>query len=405
MLRGTNLEYAKAYNLRIVLETVRLHGPLSRAEVARRTALTPQTISNIVTRLLERGLVKEAGTKQGKVGSPSTQLEFNAHGAFSIGFDLDQKHLTGVLIDLNGVVYRHFRQSVNFPSPAEALELMATVATTFSREQAAENRVLGVGVAFPGPIRVTERAVVDNFVNPDFFPGWENVPVARQLSDLIRLPVLLENNATAAAIGESFYGVGQGIANFFYVFLGTGLGGGVVLNGQPYHGQQGNAGEIGFIPVGRDKGAVTRLGIFFNLPWVYRRLAAQGVHAAAPQDLGALLERKNAPLSAWLDELAGHLADALIGIEFSFDPEAVIFGGVWPEPLIDALLARLETLLPPLRLAQKGYQPRLIRAEAGEDAAALGVATLPIYAAFAPNTALLAKSSSAPELPVPVERR
>lgn len=405
MLRGTNLEYAKAYNLRIVLETVRLHSPLSRAEVARRTALTPQTISNIVTRLLEQGLVKEAGTKQGKVGSPSTQLEFNAQGAFSIGFDLDQKHLTGVLVDLNGVVQQHFRQPVDFPSPAEALELMAEVTTTFSREQAAENRVLGVGVAFPGPIRITERAVADNFVNPDFFPGWENVPVARQLSDLVGLPVFLENNATAAAIGESFYGVGQGIDTFFYVFLGTGLGGGVVLNGQPYHGQQGNAGEIGFIPIGRDKNEVTRLGIFFNLPWVYERLAAQGVHAASPQDLGALLEQENAPLSAWLGELAGHLADALIGIEFSFDPEAVIFGGVWPEPLIDALLARLETLLPPLRLAQKGYQPRLIRAEAGEDAAALGVATLPIYAALAPNPSLLAKSSSTPESLIPVERR
>lgn len=103
MLRGTNLEDAKGHNLRIVLETVRLFCPLSREDIARRTGLTPQTVSTIITRLLKREFVAETGQKQSKRGPSSAQLEFNPKVGFSIGLDVDREHLTGILTDLNGV--------------------------------------------------------------------------------------------------------------------------------------------------------------------------------------------------------------------------------------------------------------------------------------------------------------
>ena len=395
--KGTNLEYAKIYNARIVLETIRLHGPVSRAQVARRTELTPQTISNITAQLIERNLVVETGRKQGSRGSPSTQLEFNAEGAFAVGLDLDQDHLTGVLVNLNGIVQGRFYQTLDFPVPAEALKLMTDVAKQLIAEGGLEpSQVWGVGVGLPGPIRISGGHAIDQIVNPDSFPGWENVPVVDELTRRLNLPIFLENNATAAAIGEIFYGAGQGVASFVYVFLGVGLGGGIVLNGQPFHGFQGNTGEFGFIPVRTADGKVDRVGSFFNLPSLYRELERVGHVATTPSDLEPLFLAQNEVLLDWLERAAEHLAPALVAGELFVDPEIIVFGGSWPAPLIDYLVEQLAALLPELRIAQKAYQPRLIHAEAGEDAAALGVAILPIYDSLVPHPKLLEKNSRSP---------
>lgn len=104
MLIGTNLKYAREHNFRIVLESVRLFGPISRAELARRTGLTAQTVSNISRGLLEDGLILEGERKQSGRGAPSTHLMLNAAGAYSVGLDLDKDHLTAVLVDFVGEV-------------------------------------------------------------------------------------------------------------------------------------------------------------------------------------------------------------------------------------------------------------------------------------------------------------
>ena len=408
MLKGTNLEYAKIYNARIVLETVRLSGPLSRAQVARRTELTPQTVSNITAQLIQRNLVVETGRKQGSRGSPATQLEFNADGAFAVGLDLDRDHLTGVLVNLNGAVQRRFHQPLDFPVPAEALALMVSVTEQLIAAQGlAASRVWGVGVGLPGPIRISGGRVGDQIVNPNSFPGWDNVPVVDELTQRLKLPIFLENNATAAAIGETFYGAGQGVENFVYVFLGVGLGGGIVLGGQPFHGFQGNTGEFGFIPVRTAEGKVHRVGSFFDLPSLYQELELAGYVAVTPGDLGPLFLRQNDVLLTWLERAAEELAPALIAGELFVDPEIIVFGGSWPAPLIDYLLEQLEARLPDLRIAQKAYEPRLVHAEAGEDAAALGVAILPIYDSLVPHPKLLEKNGRSPPVqrPALAERR
>ena len=396
MSKGTNLEYAKIYNARIVLETIRLHGPVSRAQVARRTELTPQTISNITAQLIERNLVVETGRKQGSRGSPATQLEFNADGAFAVGLDLDRDHLTGVLVNLNGVVQRRFHQTLDFPVAAEALALMTSVAEQLiAAHGPGASRVWGVGVGLPGPIRISGGRVSDQIVNPNSFPGWDNVPVVDELAQRLKLPVFLENNATAAAIGETFYGAGQGVENFVYVFLGVGLGGGIVLNGQPFHGFQGNTGEFGFVPV-RSADKVHRVGSFFDLPSLYQELGRAGHVATTPGDLAPLFLAQNDVLLTWLERAAEQLAPALVAGELFVDPEMIVFGGSWPAPLIDYLLEQLSALLPELRIAQKAYEPRLVHAEAGEDAAALGVAILPIYDSLVPHPKLLEKNGRSP---------
>jgi predicted NBD/HSP70 family sugar kinase len=401
MLIGTNLKYAREHNFRIVLESVRLFGPISRAELARRTGLTAQTVSNISRGLLEDGLILEGERKQSGRGAPSTHLMLNAAGAYSVGLDLDKDHLTAVLVDFVGEVRQRMHYELNFPSPDEALDLLeSTTRQLIEREGLSRRQVWGVGVGIPGPLDISEGSVVTNVANPTAFPGWKNVAVADILAERLQLPVVLENNATASAIGERWYGAGQHVDTFFYVFFGAGLGGGLVVNGHPHEGFFGNAGELGYclIPAvyGFEEDNASEpphLGLLFNLPMLYRRLEQTGVNVSRPSELEALFRADHPALLNWLDTGARHLAPVLLTIEYLIDPEVIFFGGRLPDALLEGLLVRLADRIPSLRVKDTPNHPRLRIARAGVDAAAMGVATLPIYTAFAPAPSVLLKTA------------
>lgn len=396
MSTGTNQTFGQVYNQRIVLDAIRLHGPISRADLAKRTNLAFQTVSNITKNLAERRLVLEKGQRKGGRGQPPTLLELNPEGAFAVGFELDRDHLTGVLVNLAGTVLARAHRELDYPTPDEALELMGEMTGGFLREhEPPRARLWGVGVGVPGPLHIAEGSV-DSTVNPSIvnpldFPGWTEVPVSERLGALTGLPVYLENDATAAAIGERWYGVGRESGHFFYVYLGRGLGGGMVLAERPYHGFGGNAGELGSIYV-RGEGGFARLADAFSLRFLYERLAREGVSVSRPSELAPLYAAGQPVLLAWLETAAQQLAPALNAVEALLDPEVVVFGGKWPPAMTDHLLSLLKELLP--TFAQpKPYAPTLRRAQAGEDAGALGVATLPIHWTLAPRQELLFKGS------------
>lgn len=394
MLRGTNLEHARVHNLRTVLETIRKHGPLSRAEIARRSDLTPQTISNLVHHLMAVGLVLEAGLRQGRRGRASTDLTINGEGAYFVGLDLDRGHLTGLLVDLAGQVRERVHLEMTFPSPERAIELMVKTVDELTAAVDA-SRVWGVGVGFPGPLRIVE-GVVDNVINPDGFPGWENVSVAEELANAIDHAVFLENNATAAAIGEGIYGVGRELDSFFYVFLGVGLGGGIVNGGVPLRGWQGNAGEIGYLPDPSDDGSGDYLGRYFDVYRLYKRLELRGTPAASFEELSAMLTAGDELIREWLDTAADRLAPALLAAQYLVDPQALVLGGAWPPELMRHLSGRLESRLAGSRSKFISYAPSLLQASLGRDAAALGVATLPLYQLLSPFPTAASGSEARP---------
>ncbi len=401
MLLGTNLKYAKAYNFRIILETIRRFGPISRAEVARCTELTAQTVSNITRELLEMGLIYEAERRRDKRGAPSIMLVINPDGAYSIGLDLDRDHLTALLVDFAGQIRHRLHQALAgvFP-PEEAMDLLAYTTETLLLETGVpRERVWGVGVGVPGPLDISKDGHVTNVANPRAFPGWHRVPIADILEQRLGLPVFLENNATAAAIGERWYGAGQHIATFFYVFFSDGLGGGLIFNGQPYDGHTGNAGELGycylsseiFSPEDLHAFGKPHLGILFDVPRLYRCLEAAGHKARSLEDLEQLFQEKNPILLDWLHTGLDHLAPIILAVEYILDPEAIFFGGRFPEPIIIYIIEGLRQRLAKLRIEEKP-PVRLLPGTAGVDAAALGLATLPLYTQLAPGLHVLLKT-------------
>jgi predicted NBD/HSP70 family sugar kinase len=411
MLSGSNLLRTKQYNLRIVHEVIRLFGPLSRAEIARHTHLTGQTVSNLTRELLSRGLVQPAERRShGGRGAPSTALAINPDGAYAIGLDFNREHLTGLLLDLSGQVRHRLHVDLEFPSPQQTLELMVDMIDRLLRERGiARSAVCGVGLGIPGPMYHTPDGA-GYLVNPREFPGWHKVPLADWLQARIALPVLLENNATAAAAGERWYGAGQQIETFFYFFLGSGLGGGLVMNGQAYPGFTGNAGEVAYLPptlAGRDAPSAegdedrSHVGAHFYLPRLYAALRRDGIDARTADDLDALYGAGDPRVRAWVDTGADYLSGLALAVEFLVDPEAIFFGGRLSDRMLTALRDGVAERLPARRTAEKPSAPKLLLGTVGGDAAALGVATLPIYAFFSPNPQVLMKRGKRRAAPGP----
>jgi predicted NBD/HSP70 family sugar kinase len=319
------------------METVRLQAPISRAEIARQTSLTPQTISNIVGELIEADLIREAGKRQQGRGAPSITLGINAEGAYSIGLDLDRDHLTGVLIDLSGTVRQRIHHRLSFPTPEEAVALMAeSVHDLVDQEDLSLDKVSGAGIGLPGPIEVLSEDREVTTVNPEAFPGWDHSPIVDMLEAHVDLPIILKNNATAATVGERWYGIGKDVSTFFYLLFGIGLGGGVVIDGHPYEGHSGNAGELGYVPTLNDESKQhsfngtqpTHLGEHYHLPRLYEQLQQSGVNADSPEDLAAPFVEESPPINDWLDTVVDQLAPLLVSVLFSKRSFLVLTAGV-----------------------------------------------------------------------------
>ena len=397
MLKGIDSEQARPHNRRVVLETIRLNEPISRAEIARHTGLAAQTVSNIVGDLISSELALSRGRRRGGMGQPAMEIELNPKGAFAVGLHLDQDHVGTVLVDLKGNPISVINHREHFDTPEQAVGFLGEVVNqTIADNDIPRTRLWGVGLALPGPVYETlgEGSSVST---PD---RWVRGPVRDLLAQELNLPVFVENDGTAAAIGEYWYASNKSLQSFLYVFLGLGLGGGLIFEGQPFRGFLGNAFELGHLQV-EPTGAVCRCGnrgcleLYASPLSLQRAMSAAGLGSLHPEEMAGLLET-NAPwFSAWFDHATDRLASAIVGFENILDPQAIVFGGRLPRPFIERFVSSLEPLVASRRMRNREYKPKLLCAEVGEYAAALGAATLPIHTALAPDHAILLKPSRA----------
>lgn len=375
MRPGSNSSTLRASNRVAVLERIRLQAPVTRAEIARDTGLTPAAVTNIVNYLLHAGLVVETGLRRLERGKPAVELDLASEGAFSVGLHLDRDVLTGVLVDLKGGSRAAVRMELSLPSPEQALLLLADsheellVSAGIDR-----SKLLGTGVVTVGPLDLGTGTVR----GPPNFPGWEDVPLSRMVQERVGVPVSLENNATAAAIGEHWYGAGRGFRNFLYLYIGLGVGGGLFIDNRVYRGSGFNAGEVGHMHVGQGK----ELHTLESLTSMLALRRDLGTAYAEPEAIATALRSGDNRLLGWFEEAADHLAQVLAGIDDLLDLHAVIVGGRHTPAVIAHLVALVEQRFGPLTMANRPNRARLVVGRAGDDTAALGAATLPLYNAF-----------------------
>jgi len=391
-LSGTNLKHAKDHNLRVTLQAIRLQGPVSRAELATVTGLTPQAIAYISKKLVAQGLVMETGRRRGGRGQPATELAIDPDGGFSIGVNIDRDHLTVILIDLSGNVRgkRHIEKS--FMLPDETFEWVEAAFHGLLKECDLTNADLaGVGLAVPFKLGYRRLAMT-----PTSYSAWRDYPSKQRLEEIVGLPVYEENDATASAIGESQYGHGMGIRSFFYLFFGYGLGGGLVVDGSYVHGESGHGGEIGHIPLpgpAVEGQRPTNLQDKVSLATLYASLGESGLEINSPGELAAQFDRDPKLIGEWLEGAADNLLPFLIATICVVNPGAILIGGRLPDRLIETLITALEKRIEPFRETMP-HTPLVMRAKCSTDAAALGAAIVPFTRILFPSQDVLLKKAS-----------
>ncbi len=388
--RGTNQSGVRVYNERLVLSLIRRNTSLSKVELARLTGLSVQTINDIVGRLEADGLLLRLDPQRGRVGQPAIPFALNPEGAFSVGLKIGRRSTDLVLIDFNGRV-RHRRHAYHpFPLPERLIAFVRRSVTEVLGEldDVQQARVAGLGIAMPFELWNWEAELG---APPGAMAGWRGFDVEAEIGALCPWPVVTCNDASSACAAELFLGEGWRFRDFLYVFIGSFIGGGVVLNGSLFRGRTGNAGAIGSFPVGggRPRKQLIRVA---SLQGLEAELTAAGLDAAPIYRTTEAWPEYGAPLDRWIDRTAGHLAELAVAAASIIDFEAVVIDGAFPAEVRARLRER--TARAQARFDPQGLSPLVIgEGSVGSDARAIGGAALPLLANFARDRDVLFKEA------------
>lgn len=422
MQQGTNLPRIGSYNRAVVLGAIQVSDGISRVQIAERTGLTAQAVSVIVRRLLDDGLVVEDGSAPSRGGKPRTILRVDPSAGYAVGVHFDPGRLHCVLADLAGRPVAATVATLRaVPEPEAVIRRMATaVRRVLADAGVPARKVLGIGLACPGPIDPRDGVLL----SPPRLEGWERVPVRHMLERATGFQVTIDNDATAAAIGERWSGLGRSVPSFAYLYLGSGVGGGLLLDGQIYRGRTLNAAEFGHLTVAPDgprchcgnRGCVEALCCPEAIvAAAHARLAAgpAGRLAAAwkrdPRRVGhaqiCAAAAAGDPLAAEvIGEVADHLAVAAVGIINILDVELLILGGPALREAGEIYRRTIARAVGSLTIARGLRTVAVEISPIAADAAAIGAASLVFHAAYAPHlTSLLREGSYMSERRQPPE--
>lgn len=250
MRRGTNLPRMGDFNQSVILEAIRRSAEgFSRIELVEATGLSAQTVTNITRRLLDEGLIAEAGRTIKGPGKPRVTLRLIPESRFAVGVHLDPAVITVVLLDMAGTVVGRRAVRATERDPRHVVETMARTIDDLVEDASIDRaRVAGVGVAAPGPLDSEKGTVID----PPKLVGWHRVGLRAVLAEATGLPVIVEKDTTAAAVGEAWTASWAVDDTFLFVYLGTGIGASLVREGEAVRGSTRNFGEVGHIIVDPD---------------------------------------------------------------------------------------------------------------------------------------------------------
>ena len=386
-LSGTNLTRAGDHNQRVTLHAVRVNGPVTRAGLAMNTGLTPAAIANIINRLLNDQLILNAGRLRGARGQPASKFVINPDSRFSIGLNVDRDHVTLVVLDFVGKVRARASREIHFAKP-EAVRAFfrRSVGQLLNKAGIAKDRLVGVGVAFPDDIA---RAHLPD--QPADYAAWASIRIEDLIRDVLGVPVFIENDAAAAAIGEMQFGSGHQYRSFFYVLLTAALGGGLVADSSYIRGATGRSGEIGWLRARNEAGESHQLQNIVSLSCLYSRLAEKGFRVATPRGLLRLEPAARSIVDRWLGESTEALVDSFLAINCLINPQAILIGGRLPASLVDRLATALNDRLS-MHASQVPAIAPVSRALTSDDAPAVGAAILPFSYRLLPTRFALLKA-------------
>ncbi|MET0715060.1 MAG: ROK family transcriptional regulator [Microbacterium sp.] len=406
MRRGTNVHALGGFNQTVILDTIRrTRDGVSRVEIAQQTGLSAQTVSNVSRRLLDAGIIVEGGQQINGVGKPRTILQLDPSGCFAIGVHIDPAVITYVVLDLDGRVIA--RSSTRTPSdvrPERVIDGMReSIEALIVASGVERDRILGVGIAAPGPVDLDRGVVLD----PPLLEGWHVVALRNALAEATGFLVLLEKDVTAAAVAELWTSKAHERDDFMFFYYGTGVGVGLALGHEVVRGATKNSGDAGHMlvdpdgPICSSCGRRGCLGDSIMPRRLVDRAVAGGVLTAdATQNvdeglahLTALASAGDARATHVLEEVASRVAVAVVTIANLLDLDRVVFGGPYWAAVSGVLLPRLGDLINSSAALVTTHPVAVAESAAGDDVAAIGAACLVLDNVLSPRPSALLISS------------
>ncbi|MGS4946962.1 ROK family protein [Meridianimarinicoccus sp. RP-17] len=369
-LRGSNQTTVRDFNERLILHLIRRRGALTKADATRLTGLSPNAVSMIVGALEQDGLLLRGEPVRGRIGQPSVPLRLNPDARFHVGLKIGRQSLDMAIVDFCGMVRARRARPHPYPTPGEtAAFVKAELPGLLRRARLRRADLAASGVAMPtGLWQWSDLFDAD----PGEMAEWRGFDAARDLADLLPGDILVENDATAACRAEWAFGKLAHMPDSVYFFVGTFIGGGIVLNGNVFTGCRGNAGGFGPLRVPDEPGGM-RLVDHASLIVLQRMLRAAHPDAAPALSEDGDWNALEPILTDWIDRTARGLAHAVVSTAAVIDFEDVVIDGAFPPAIRDRIVAAVGR-----RLAQSDLQgvtaPRIAAGSFGAVARAVGAA-------------------------------
>lgn len=360
-MQGKNMGYVQERNKSAVLCALWSHANATRKELATITGLTPAAMTNIVRDLLREGWLREVGEAKGPRGRSGIALEINSNFRNVIGIRLARNYVACGLFNLSGQLA--FSNEVAIPDrqqPDEVIRIiLKLIDEAFVRVQD-RRLVAAIGIAVPGPLNAFERKI--NLITN--FPGWRDIRIGAIIEDALSLPVIVAHDASAAALAEKWFGAAKEARCLLWVAAGRGVGAGLLLDGQVYHGVTGSAGEIGHMTIDcngptcecGNRGCLEMYCSSTALLSRARRIAQEG-QCWVPgdpeggcnlDDLRKLAQAGDATAIRLIRESANYLAFGLASLVNMLNPDMIVLGDemcrlgdVWVEAVMQCLALRI----------------------------------------------------------------
>ena len=352
-------------NRQRLLEAVRRSGPISRADLAKATRLSPPTVSALVEDLLhEVGLMHEVGMGTSKGGRPPVLLQFNGEFGYLVGVDVGSRTLRVALADLQGKVLAR-RQVPTDPAGGVAIvdQLCAVVREVFATTRRDPAKLYAVGVGAPGMTDVHAGRVI-RAVN---LAGWVDLPLRDLVEARLGAPVRVDNDANMAALGERWQGSARRVSDFVFLALGAGIGAGVVVGGRLHRGHHWYAGEISHMNLDMREWQAD----FGDRGYLESHVGAAAIAESQHADAATIITAAragDARAMAVIDQLAVYLGTAVANIVAVLDPALVVFGGglshagdLLIEP-VRRVVARIVPNMPAIGISSLGDDAQLMGA-------------------------------------------
>ena len=362
----------KRLNKQEILQQVIHHGQISRADIAKRAQLSRPCVSTLVDEMIRDGFLREVGIGDSSGGRKPILLAYNYQAYVIAGAVFDGSKLELAVADLQGEFLARGHSRLVLPADEEDVirELEAGLASLLAKSGISRDSLLGIGVGLPGVAQQRSGTV-------SFSPstGWMSLPIQQHIEERLGIPVIIDNDVNMMTLGECARGAGAGSANVVFMYVGTGIGAGMIIDGQFFRGSREAAGEIGYMmigPIHNRRGS--EFGVFeknYSVPGIMERakglLSGLQEGSSIIEQLVQQREQGNTEAQALLEDIYRHWTYGMANMISMLNPELLILSGEM------------------IQIDQKGVKqihewlsewvpvmPRLVKAKLGEEAGLIG---------------------------------